>query len=161
MNVLDKHAPMMPRRVRNKGSVPWITREIRNKMVNRDHLKKQAISTNSIADWETYKSYRNSVNITMRKSKVYYYRKRIGNQKNNPKQAWKTVNDILGRGRNNTINEIKVDHDTVSSPTQISECFNDYFANAGLNITNSVGRCNLNYENYVAKINNSSFNSNC
>ena len=66
----------------------------------------------------------------MRKAKVDYYRNRIGNKKNNPKQAWETVNDILGRGRkNDTINEIKVDHNTVSSPTKMSECFNDYFAN--------------------------------
>ena len=57
------------------------------------------------------------------------------------------MNDILGRGRkNDTINEIKVDHNTVSSPTKISECFNDYFANAGPNIANSIGRCNSNYE---------------
>ena len=158
LDVLDKHAPIMSRRVRNKGSVPWITREIRSKMINRDHFKKQAISTNLSTDWETYKSYRNSVNIAMRKAKVDYYRNRIRNKKNNPKQAWKTVNDILGRGRkNDTINEIKVDHNTVSSPTKISECFNDYFANAGPNIANSIGRCNSNYEHYVAKVNNSSF----
>ena len=81
LDVLDKHAPIMSRRVRNKGSVPWITREIRSKMINRDHFKKQAISTNLSTDWETYKSYRNSVNIAMRKAKVDYYRNRIGNKK--------------------------------------------------------------------------------
>ena len=83
-------------------------------MINRDHFKKQAISTNSSTDWETYKSYRNSVNIAMRKAKVDYYRNRIGKQKNSPKQAWTNVKDILRRGRkNDTINEIKVGHDTV------------------------------------------------
>ena len=35
----------------------------------------------------------------MRKAKREYYKNRIGNLNNNPKQGWKTVNDILGRGR--------------------------------------------------------------
>ena len=52
LDVLDKHAPIMSRRVRNKGSVPWITREIRSKMINRDHFKKQAISINSSTLWK-------------------------------------------------------------------------------------------------------------
>ena len=30
LDMPDKHAPIMSRRVRNKGSVPWIAREIRN-----------------------------------------------------------------------------------------------------------------------------------
>ena len=44
----DKHAPTMTKRVTNKGCVPWMTREIRNKMINRDHFKKQAILTISL-----------------------------------------------------------------------------------------------------------------
>lgn len=74
------------------------------------------------------------------------------------KQAWKIVNDILGRGRkDNTINEIKVDQDTISSPTKISECFYDYFVNAGLTIASTIGGCNSNFEHYINKVDNSSF----
>ena len=47
LDVLDKHEPIMSKRVRNKGSVPWLTREIRNKIILRDQFKKKAISTNS------------------------------------------------------------------------------------------------------------------
>ena len=60
----------MTKRVTNKGCVPWMTREIRNKMINRDHFKKQAILTKSDVDWERYKSYRNHANISMRKAKI-------------------------------------------------------------------------------------------
>ena len=41
MTVLDKHAPVRKRRVRNKTSVAWITRNIRNKMFERDRLKEE------------------------------------------------------------------------------------------------------------------------
>ena len=148
----------MSKRVRNKRSVPWLTGEIRNLMFNRDHYKKQAISSNSNADWELYKSHRNSVNIAMRKAKVDYYRSRIDHEKNNPKQAWKTINDILGRGRKDTtINEIKTDHGTISSPTEITECFNNHFVNVSSTLSSSIGGFMSDFDQYIIKVDNISF----
>jgi hypothetical protein len=51
MTVLDKHAPVRERRVRNKTSVAWITRNSRNKMFERDRLKRKAISSDLSEDW--------------------------------------------------------------------------------------------------------------
>jgi hypothetical protein len=48
-----------------KTSVAWITRNIRNKMFERDRLKRKAISSDLSEDWSQYK-HRNSVNIAMR-----------------------------------------------------------------------------------------------
>jgi hypothetical protein len=33
----------------------------------------------------------------MKKAKKDYYSKRIAGQKQNPKEAWKTINNLLGR----------------------------------------------------------------
>ena len=157
LDILDKRAPTMTKRVRNKDSVPWMTREIRSKMINRDDFKKQAILTKCNVDWERYKSYRNDVNISMRKAKMECYKNRIGNLNNNPKQAWKTVNDTLGHGRGDVpINEIKIGKDTISSPIKIAECFNDYFVNVGPAITSSTDGCQTNIERYINKVDNTS-----
>ena len=92
----------------------------------------------------------------MRKAKVEYYKNRIGNQKKNPKQAWKAVNDILGRGRKDiAVNEIKIGQGTILSPTKIAECFNDYFVNAGPTIASSIDiidGCKSNFEHYIDNI---------
>ena len=132
--------------------VPWMTREIRNEMINRDHFKKQAILPKSNVDWERCKSYRNDVNISMRNAKREYYNNRIGNLNSNPKQVWKTVNDILGRNRGDApINEIKIGEDTISSPIKIAECFNDYFVSVGPAIASSTDGCQTNFERYINK----------
>ena len=44
LKIADAHAPMRPRRVRNKKS-PWITTELRELITGRNRLKRQAILT--------------------------------------------------------------------------------------------------------------------
>ena len=56
-----------------------------------------------------FKSSRNAANIALRHSKKEYYIKKFSDNKQNPKKAWRTINDVLGRNRkHSTINEIKL-----------------------------------------------------
>ena len=43
--VVNKHAPIGNKRVRNKKS-PWLSAELKKCMINRDKFKKQAVSSN-------------------------------------------------------------------------------------------------------------------
>jgi hypothetical protein len=50
-----------------------------------------------------------------------------------PKEAWKTINDILGRQSKPTIvNELKLGENSLANTKDISEGFNDYFSNISL-----------------------------
>jgi hypothetical protein len=66
-------------------------------MFERDCLKRKAISLDLSEDWSQYKHYKNSVNIAMREAKKVYYKSKFDKHQNNPKKAWRTINDILGR----------------------------------------------------------------
>ena len=59
--------------------------------------------TGSRAAWDKYKSTRNKVNIALRQAKTDYFRTKISIQNNNPKEAWKTINNLLGRFPGNTV----------------------------------------------------------
>ena len=48
--------------------------------------------TKQSTDWDVYKTSRNLVNIALRHAKAEYYRNKIAQQNNNPKEAWKTIN---------------------------------------------------------------------
>jgi hypothetical protein len=75
--------------------------------LKRDALKRKAIKTNKEDDWKLYRSSRNAANAALRYAKNDDYMHIITN-KQNPKYAWRTINDILGRNRKpNMINEIK------------------------------------------------------
>ena len=153
VQVLDKHAPLKTRRVRKRGSVPWINKDVRKKLFERDFLKRKAIKTNDESDWNKYKSSRNSANFALRQAKREYYITKFQNPKTNPRHAWQTINDILGRKNNtNTIHEIKHSGKTVSSNEELKEIFNEYFTNIGPNLAQTIRRDRAcNFEDFVIK----------
>ena len=53
--------------------------------------------TKQSVDWDAYKTSSNRVNIALRRGKSEYYRNKIAQQNTNPKEAWETMNDLLGR----------------------------------------------------------------
>ena len=85
LEILNKHAPLRSKRIRNKPNLPWIPKDIRNKMFERDRLKRIAITSNEEDVWKTYKSYKNKVNIAFKKAKMNYYTSKMEKPKAKPK----------------------------------------------------------------------------
>lgn len=66
-------------------------------------------------------------NIAMQQAKTNYYRDKIALQKDTPKDAWKTINNLLARTLNNTVvNELKLNDRKINSPEELAEAFNNY-----------------------------------
>ena len=129
LEVLNKHAPIQNKKVRSKN-VPWITRRIKELIISRDKLKRKAIITNLETDWYNYKQIRNKVNTELRNAKKDYYPSKIASQKQNPKQAWKTINNLLGRQCKQTVvNQLDIEGETLTNNEDIAESFNNYFSN--------------------------------
>ena len=66
MNVVERHAPLRTKRVRNSKS-PWISVELKQRMRERDFLKTKAIKTQDPLDWAVFKKSRNFVNSEIKK----------------------------------------------------------------------------------------------
>ena len=58
--VCDKHAPIKKLTVRSLKA-PWLDEELRNLMRERDLLKRSAIMSGNVADWQAYRSLRNII----------------------------------------------------------------------------------------------------
>ena len=150
LEILNKHTPVQNKRSRS-FNIPWLTREIKELIHNRDKLKRKAIITKQDIDWQEYKSYRNKVNIALRQTKVNYYRNKIALQKDNPKDAWRTINNLLGKTRNNTVvNELKLNDASYKySPEEIAEAFNNYFTNIGPNLAHVMADSSVSFESFI------------
>jgi hypothetical protein len=70
-------------------------------MRNRDYHKKKSIRLKSSIYWDKYKSLRNRVNKQMRKSKIDFYHKEIGDctYSNDFKKIWSFINSLTGRNK--------------------------------------------------------------
>ncbi|XP_057308103.1 uncharacterized protein LOC130645960 [Hydractinia symbiolongicarpus] len=87
---INKHAPLKEKTVRGKSN-PWITREIRNLMNTRDYHHRRFKRSNSTGDWESYKSYRNSVTNRIRVAKANHVRAVLKESSANPRDFWKQI----------------------------------------------------------------------
>ena len=149
LDVLDKHAPLQHKKIRSKKA-PWITNDIKNLMNTRDRFKRKAILTNNENDWLNFRTTRNKVNIKLRNAKKDYYSSKIAGQKSNPKKAWKSINNLLGRQNKPTVvNELTVGNNKLTCPEDIAEGFNEYFSNIGPDLSSRIDSSNYNFETYI------------
>ena len=93
LQVLNDHAPLRRVRVKKKRS-PWMTREIRDQMDNRDKSLRLFRATRSADDWETYRRLRSRVTTLLRASKRAHFSHLISG-KVNPTTLWKALKSVV------------------------------------------------------------------
>ena len=91
------------------------------------------------------------MNIELRNAKKDYYSSKIAGQKFNPKKAWKSINNLLGRQNKPTvINELCVgENNSGANHKDIAEGFNKYFSNIGPNLASNIDSSSYNFETDV------------
>ena len=68
------------KRLRERGNVPWVNSEVKEKLFKRDALKRKAIKTNKEDDWKLCRSCRNAANAALRCAKNDYYAHKFTNK---------------------------------------------------------------------------------
>ena len=89
--VVDKHAPMRRKRVKQQILPGWLTGEVAEAMKIRDKLKKDR-------KFSDYKKQRNKVSTLIRDAKRNYFSKLI-NQNSDTATIWKAMNNITNKSK--------------------------------------------------------------
>ena len=96
--------------------------------------------------------YRNHVTDALPEAKESYYKAQFEKVKHDPKKAWKTVNQNLNRNQTcQEIHALKTQNGDISDPTELAECFNDYFINVGPDIAKTIDKNDRNFTDYISK----------
>ena len=95
--VADSHAPRIRVRVRGQN-VPWLIREVKQLMNERDHFHNLAMRTNNELHWSSYKPLRNVVTLKLRKEKQNYFNEQLRETKRDSRGTWKNLKQLLGNG---------------------------------------------------------------
>ena len=93
LQVLDNHAPLRRLRVKRNG-VPWVTKDLRHQMDNRDKLLRRFRKTRAVLDWECYRQQRNKVRTLLRNSKIAHFSNLI-DKKAHPSTLWRALKAAL------------------------------------------------------------------
>lgn len=123
---------------KNKLIKPWMTpgilRCIRNR--NKMQLKLRHDSSNEILKI-TYKKYRNFCNNLLKKLKRNYDKEQlIKSNNNNPKELWKTINNITNR-KNNSSQNLQL-LEISSTPHESVNVVNNYFISIGASLAENI-----------------------
>ena len=107
--------PEKTKRVKNKTGMyePWITKGIVRSMSKLKQLYiKMLKNKENTTDIEKYKTYRRILQQVKRKTKMYYYRSRCKEFKNDTRKLWSVINTITGRTKKKEtiIESLKINH---------------------------------------------------
>ena len=154
MNVLSQaKQKCMPKKLvkfdkkRHKRS-PWMTNGILNSINSKNKMYRNLLQTDPNSDrYNTlkvnHKTYKNIIRRSTMLAKRQYYHTTFSRYSSNLKKTWRTINDILnrGKGKNNLPLTFKSESgDLISGELEIANEFNGFFVNIGGNIGNNKER---------------------
>ena len=129
LSILEKHAPVKSMKIRYRRC-PFMSREIKELMKNRDKLHKLARRTKMTTDWENYRVCRQAVKKALRESERKYVQNEI--HKNlNRSSMWKVIRNCLPRKEST---ELKYSRNI----TELVEEFNSFFTTVGIKASESA-----------------------
>ena len=106
-------------------------------MEERDRAKKNSIKNPKLL--KSYKSLRNKVTNTIKSSIRLHYQSMIIENKDNPRNIWRTINKVLDKASNSTtILQIRDGSKTVSDSKQIANALNSHFVNVGTRLASRI-----------------------
>jgi len=126
---LDIVAPRKEILIRKKWQgKSWFSDEIYRQMQQRDMTYRAARISKCWEDWEKYRQTRNKTVDMCRKAKREYLKERLDDSKNDPKQMWKVLKEILkGKDSGKEYRELKYNNVTICSREEMADVFNKYF----------------------------------
>ena len=142
MESINKHAPEEIKRVTYKKQIrdPWITKGILVSLAKQKRLYRDQLHAKSSVSTHKYRTYRNLLKSTIRKSKNSYLHDKCLEFKQDSRKLWKLVNRIIGKNNNKTetIDSLKIDNILKYDPVSITKGFCDFFSNIGENYAKNI-----------------------
>ena len=90
----------------------------------------------------------------LRKAKTEYYKNEFEEAKSNPNEKWMFINRILNRNKNSreATSCLEMDGQKMSSPKEISGCFNNSFSNIGSGSADKLPATNTDPLSYLSRL---------
>ena len=125
-SILNKHAPLQI--IQNRTNyIPYITKEIKEAMQERDKLKVEAAKSGDLDDFDKYKAVRNKVTYILRNAEKDYFKKKFDDENSSSNDIWKTAYSVLGSYRSSFPSQIMIFGKLVSKPILLATGMNEYF----------------------------------
>lgn len=138
ITLYNKHCPIRKSRKKKESNTPCMTKGLLNACKKKNGLHKQFLKYKTSEAELKYKKYKNKLSI-LRESKKEYYTKLLNIKKNNIRDMWKTLNNIIGGGNSPCYPEFFVeDGKIISDKEEIVDHCNSFFVNIGPELARKI-----------------------
>ena len=137
-----------------------MTSDIIDLIHKRDSLKKRAINSKTIMDWNIYKKARNTVNNAIKMCKSKYYKEACFTHRKDPGKLWSTINEISSRKPPiSIVKNLKVGRQELTNSIDFAEAFNEHFSTIGYKLASKIDSSNAqkSFYEYLPTLTNSVF----
>ena len=145
--------PLKPLKVKNckRLNSPWITKSLLVSVRKKNKLYRQLLrSPNQMRELQ-YKSYRNKVTHLIRIAKRHYYDQRFASAKNDLKETWKLINEVINKRkcRQPFPKSFRSDGSVITDPAEIANGFCNYFTSVGPKLAAKIPRVNTSFRSFL------------
>ena len=118
----------------------FMTKGLLTSRRNKLRLLTVSVSCPSAENKNIYKKYRNMYNNLVRINKKSYFETNLNDHKNNPKKAWKFLNESINRvnKKSDNFDKITLTDEVVTDSPKIANAFNSYFSEIPTKISESI-----------------------
>lgn len=135
---IDLHAPnrKLSRKERKLKSKPWITNTLLASIKNKQKLYITHFLKGNTEQKSYYKKYANKLNKVKAAAKKKYYEEELKHSQNDTYGTWRIIKSLLSSSNKSSTIPEKVKHNDClyTDLNDITEQFNEYFANVGNNL---------------------------
>ena len=138
-NLQDKYFPKSWIQLKYNYKKPWLSEGLRQAIKTKNKLYRKSLIIKSSYNESTYKRYRNKLRRVLLSEKKRYYAELLHKNKNNMKNTWLILKNIVNKGISKRVQSTFKIHDAtiISDKAIISETFNDFFTNIGPTLAKS------------------------
>ena len=160
-NLLDsefeKCFPIKQSRKTPVGS-KWFSKDLKKLLHKKDRLYKQYIATGCPNLKSKYHTVRNLYFHMINAYKKEYFRKKFIQYKCDMKKSWQCINYLLGKSTATQSSNFTLNHQgaSINDPIEISNIFNDHFANVSSSLIKALPRTPIHFSDYLNSANPSS-----
>ena len=121
LNISNKHAPLVEKRVKHYNQPQWLTDEFMTPISKRDKFKAQG-------NFDQYKFWKRRANLTKINAIKSYFTRNLQENKCNPKQLWKFINELNPKSRKPAPESMSEINMPDKKSSNVANSFDSYFS---------------------------------
>ena len=145
--VFDKSFPLIQLNNNNKNS--WFDKDLEKLLQIKEKMFRKYCAEKNLLSKVNYNKAKNIYFRTLKEKKEAHYSSVFKRHKNNLKQIWKIVNNLLGKNKLDPCSTLKINNQLTSDAATIANHFNLHFAEVGIRLVNNLPPTSHNFKEYL------------